>query len=475
MLGENVIILTALCAYTPCQSPEESLASSPKQCKAQTMSLTFSACKIPQSHLTKTGPLFPPPAGKMPALQSEVTSAARPHPLPPRLTALLPEASRCSPRTKGQALRPQNTAWVLPKPPPGARAPGGTSGWRIPGSSRSTAGTGSGWGSGAGGTGSRSPRRAGVSRGCRDTSAGRGAGRSAAARLRPSQRFPAWRPAGPRSPPLPGAHAQPGENAREKWDHAPQGNASTPGGAGTPQKDTLPALRGGGAGRGAGCEGKRSRRRDPSPAPHGGPVTWMARPRGAAAGPPTSLQYSSGRPPPPAAASPQVAVAQMLAAAARLKYGGWRLSPIPREPGGSGCAGQRVRSGGRSAQRSGEPGAAAILRRALPSPPPGRPYSCGGRAGRAGRRWEEAGGCPRSARASLSAVRGLGRGETRCSPGAGRRAERGAGRSGPRPPGRAGVRGGAGEGKGREGKGLRAGGVAPGVCPDAQLCGHAER
>lgn len=159
-----------------------------------------------------------------------------------------------------------------------------------------------------------------------------------------------------------------------------------------------------------------SRHRDPSPAPHEGLVTWMARPSGAAAGPPTSLQYSCGRPPPPAAASPQVAVAQMLAAAARLKYGGWRLSPIPREPGSSGCARQKVRSGETRAHSSGEPGAAVILRRALPSPLPGRLYSCGGREagpGEGGEAVRELPAPPREGRRE----KGMGKGKgPRCVP-----------------------------------------------------------
>lgn len=257
-----------------------------------------------------------------------------------------------------------------------------------------------------------------VSRGCRDTWR-----QKAATRLCSAQRSPAWGPAGPCSPSLQPGEVKPLNLTRPRTPgHAsrvqrvPRYSPRRGRDASKGHAQTLPLRsaerRRGTAGRVRGERG--SRHRDPSPAPHEGLVTWMARPSGAAAGPPTSLQYSCGRPPPPAAASPQVAVAQMLAAAARLKYGGWRLSPIPREPGSSGCARQKVRSGETRAHSSGEPGAAVILRRALPSPLPGRLYSCGGREagpGEGGEAVRELPAPPREGRRE----KGMGKGP-RCVP-----------------------------------------------------------
>lgn len=265
MPGKNSTILAALCAYTPCQSPKESLASSHKQCKAQTISLTLSASKTPQNGKSKYS--FPAARSPMSTVQPAAATEVPSHPSP-QARCFTP--SSISPLTADHGLHAEATKHHLGHSLRHFHVPGGTSSSHTPGSS---------------------PVWVCGSRRRRDTW-GQVCGQRRRCRFHPSRpALPAWAPAGPRSPSMPVAHTQPGGN-----ETAHSRVTSEP-----PKRQAAPHTH------------------THTPRGPGRPLTWMARPSGAAAGPPTSLQKSCGRPPPPPAASPQVAVAQMRAAVARLK------------------------------------------------------------------------------------------------------------------------------------------------------------
>lgn len=104
MLGKNSMLLAALCAYTPCQSPKKSLASSHNQCKAQTISLTFSAFKTPQNTWLKQGLLSHRPQRDA---RCPVSSCQRsPVPCAPPGSLVYPRWSRGSPQTTATKQRP---------------------------------------------------------------------------------------------------------------------------------------------------------------------------------------------------------------------------------------------------------------------------------------------------------------------------------------------------------------------------------